>query len=271
MDLQAYLDRIGHAGPVGADLATLRALHRAHLFAIPYENLDVQFGRPLTVEPARAFDKIVRRGRGGWCYEMNGLLGAALEAIGFEVTRLAGAVHRQALGDMTVGNHLVLLVNLRGEPWIADVGFGDGIRDPFPLREGPLSADGFPYRLERLADGWWRMHNQPHGGASTFDFRTEPADPAMLAARSHELQTSPQSPFVQNLVAQKHVGDEVLILRGRVLRRVRPSGFEDRLLGSADDLVEVLERDFGLPVPEAATLWPRVLERHAQVFAGQPA
>jgi N-hydroxyarylamine O-acetyltransferase len=72
MDLQAYFDRIGFAGPARPDLATLRAIHRAHLLAVPYENLDVQLGRPVTLDPAHAFDKIVRRRRGGWCYEMKG-------------------------------------------------------------------------------------------------------------------------------------------------------------------------------------------------------
>src|SRR5579862_4517964 len=133
MDLGAYLDRIGFRDEPRPDLGTLKALHRAHLLAVPYENLDVQFGRALTIEPHAAFDKIVTRRRGGWCYEMNGLLGAALDAVGFKVTRLAGAVMREVVGDAVIGNHLVLLVDLDGQPWIADVGFGDGSLDPFPL------------------------------------------------------------------------------------------------------------------------------------------
>src|SRR5687767_1260505 len=99
MDIQAYFDRVGFTGVARPDLATLKVLHRAHALAISYENLDVQLGRPVTTDPAAAFEKIVRRGRGGWCYEMNGLLGAALDEIGFEVTRLAGAVMRSVRGD----------------------------------------------------------------------------------------------------------------------------------------------------------------------------
>jgi len=68
VELAAYLERIGYAGPARPDLATLRAVHRAHLQAIPYENLDVQLGRPVSIDPAAAYDKIVRRRRGGWCY-----------------------------------------------------------------------------------------------------------------------------------------------------------------------------------------------------------
>src|SRR5262245_14404995 len=118
MDLQAYFDRIGFTGTARPDIATLRALHRGHALSISYENLDVQLGRPVTIDPADAFDKIVRRGRGGWCYEMNGLLGAVLQEVGFKVTRLAGGVHRATRGPAAVGNHLVLLVDLDEGPWI---------------------------------------------------------------------------------------------------------------------------------------------------------
>ncbi|MFN3523840.1 MAG: arylamine N-acetyltransferase family protein [Phenylobacterium sp.] len=269
MDLQAYLDRIGFAGQPRPDLATLRAVHRAHLMAIPYENLDVQFGRPLTTDPAEAFDKLVTRRRGGWCYEMNGVLGWALEAIGFDVTRLAGGVMRVVRGDEIVGNHLVLRVDLDA-PWIADVGFGDGGRDPFPLVEAAFASDGFPLRLERLDEAWWRFHNHEHGGAPSFDFTAEPADPALLADRCRWLQTSPESMFVQNAVVQRHTPDAILQLRGRVLRRARPEGVESRLIESAEAYVQVLAREFDLDLPEAADLWPRICARHAELF-GEPA
>jgi N-hydroxyarylamine O-acetyltransferase len=271
MDLQAYFDRVGFTGTARPDLATLRALHRGHSLAIPYENFDVQFGRTVTTAPADAFDKIVRRGRGGWCYEMNGLLGAVLEEIGFRVTRLAGAALRATRGEAALGNHLVLLVDLDGEPWIADVGFGDGSRDPFPLREGPIVSDGFEYRLERVDGDWWRLHNYPDGGAPNFDFRLEPADEALLAAKCHELQTSPESGFVLSAVAQRHAGDEIRMLRGRAFRRQRPGEKEESLIDTAEDFVALLEREFELDLPEAATIWPRVWARHEELFANAPA
>jgi len=271
MDLQAYLDRIGYAGLVRPDLATLRALHRAHLQAIPYENLDVQLGRPLTPDPAAAFEKIVGRRRGGWCYEMNGVFGAVLGEIGFRVTRMAGAAMREAVGDGAIGNHLVLLVELDGEPWIADVGFGDGILDPFRLEPAELRAGGYPFRLEALDQGWWRFHNHEFGGARSFDFAVAPADPGLLADKCAWLQSAPDSTFVLNAIAQRYRGDEIWQLRGRVLRRVRPDGVESRLLGSADELVGVLADTFDLDLPEAASLWPRVLARHEAVVAAAAA
>jgi len=270
MELSAYLDRIGHVGPVAPDAATLKALHRAHLLAIPYENFDVQFGRPVTIEADAAFEKLVVRRRGGWCYEMNGLFAAALDEIGFSVTRMAGGVVRSLLGDGRVGNHLVLRVDLPEGPWIADVGFGDGSFEPFPLQAGPIRAEGFECRLEQLEGGWWRFHNHALGGAPDFDFRDEPADPALLASQCEWLQTAPTSPFVLNATAQRHRPGEILVLRGRVLKRIRPDAVEDRLIESAHDYVETLSRDFDLDLPEAADLWPRILQRHEELF-GQPA
>ena len=202
---------------------------------------------------------------------MNGLLGAVLDEVGFKVTRLAGAVHRATHGDELVGNHLVLLVELDEGPWIADVGFGDGPRDPFPLRAGPIVSDGFAYGLERVDAEWWRLVNQPTGGAPSFDFALTPADPARLAAMCERLQTWPGSTFVQNAIAQRHMGDEIRLLRGRALRRLRPGSVEDHVIPDAEAFVAVLRDEFELDLPEAAGLWDRVCARHAELFPPEPA
>src|SRR4051812_15166720 len=92
MDVNAYLERIGYHGSHEPTLATLTAIHRAHLLTIPYENFDIHLGRTLSLDLEKTFDKIVRQHRGGWCYEMNGLLAGALHELGFDVTLLASGV-----------------------------------------------------------------------------------------------------------------------------------------------------------------------------------
>lgn len=267
--LKAYLDRIGFKGDARPDLRTLRAVHRAHVEAIPYENLDVQFKRPLTRAPADAFDKIVTRKRGGWCYEMNGLLGWALEEIGFKVTRLAGGVTRAINGDSVVGNHLVLLVDL-GETWVADAGFGDGLIEPVRLREGSFQTGPLECRLEKIGGGWWRYFNDPAGGAPSFDFNPDIGDEALLEARCLFLQNDPASPFVQNAVVQRWRDGEHYSLRGRVLQTVAESGKHQETIDSAEDYVAALREIFALDLPEAATLWPAILARHEAVIAAKP-
>jgi N-hydroxyarylamine O-acetyltransferase len=267
MEIANYLKRIGLKSAPPTTLEGLRTVHRAHLFAIPYENFDVQLGRALTTDIAAAYEKIVTRGRGGWCYEMNGLLGWALQALGFRVTRATGAVKRDVRGDAIIGNHLVLRVDLPDGVWLADAGFGDGPVEPLCVGEGRYTVNGFTHRIERLDEAWWRMHNHPVGSGNTFDFKTSPADEAVLARMCGFLQTAPVSPFVQNAVAQRCGPGIVTILRGRTLRHVRPESHDERVIESAGDLVETLAHEFGLDLPEAAGLWPKIAKRHDEVMA----
>ena len=271
MDLRAYFERIGFVGEARPDLRTLVALHRAHLLAIPYENIDVQLGRPVTTDPDAAFGKIVTRRRGGWCYEMNGVLGAALTEIGFSVTRLAGGVMRAVNGDEATGNHLVLLVDVAAEPWIADVGLGGGTLEPYPLAAGALSFAGYRFDLDHLDDGWWRLRNHPHFGAPSFDFQTSAAEPARLAERCAWLQTAPESIFVAHLIANRYRENEIVQLVDRVVQRITPERVKKSVIGSADELVATLAQDFGLDVPEARDLWPSLLSRHDQAVTAAKA
>ena len=271
MNIDRYLARIGLSERPPATLDGLKTVHRAHLFAIPYENIDVQLGRRVTTDIAPIYAKTVERGRGGWCYEMNGVLGWALGELGFKVTRATGAVVREMKGEMAVGNHLVLRVELPEGLYLADVGFGDGPRDPIPVSVGAFASGGFHFGVSRVDDSWWRFANDPRGGAPSFDFNLAPADEAVLAAKCDFLQTSPQSPFVMNLVAQRHVSDGLLILRGRTLRKLTPGETTERLIGDADELVGTLRDAFGLDVPEVSALWPRIVARHEEMLAQKKA
>ncbi len=266
MDLDAYLARIGLDRPVAPTLDGLRTLHRAHLRAIPYENLDVQFGHPVTLDRNAIFDKLVTRKRGGWCYEMNGLFGWALAELGFNVTRATGSVMRSARGPAADGNHLVLRVELGKGTWLADVGFGDGTLDPIPVRSGAFTANGFGFSVERLDADWWRFHNHPAGAAASFDFHLAPADENLLARQCRWLQTSEDSPFVQNLTVQRHLEDGLVVLRGRVLRGITPTGVTEMTIDDADSFTATLRDTFGLDLPQAASLWPVVMARHEALF-----
>lgn len=179
MKLEDYLTRIDYRGPVRANLDCLNAIHRLHLLNIPYENVEVQLEHVLDMDLSRIFEKMVDRRRGGWCYEMNGLLGWALGEIGFDVVRMVGAVTRKERGDETLGNHLVLKVDL-DEPYLVDVGLGNGLVEPIPIRPGRFTQGHRKFRLERLSDGLWRFHNSAGAMPTDFDFLFAPADEALL-------------------------------------------------------------------------------------------
>lgn len=258
--LDRYLARVGYDGPRGANLTTLRALHRAHLLTIPYENLDIHLGLPITLDPEAMFTKLVDERRGGWCFEMNGLFGRVLETLGFTVRYMSGAVGRARTGWRAQGNHLVLLVTL-DRPWIADVGFGDGFLTPLPLEPGSYRQDFLQYRVSK--DGpRWRVDNHTHGGADGFDFTTTARALADFAQQCHELQTSPDSSFVQTTVCERFEPHGLVMLRSATLREVRADGVTTTVIDSAAAFDRVLRERFDLAIPGIEMLWPAIWRRH---------
>ena len=142
MDLSPYLSRINYSGDRSTSHDTLRALHLAHVLAVPFENLDGYRGVPVSLEPADLFAKIVTARRGGYCFELNGLFSLLLEAMGFEVTRLIARV-RYGAKPPYPRSHQVLVVTVSGEPWLVDVGFGgNGLLEPMPLEAGAAKQYG---------------------------------------------------------------------------------------------------------------------------------
>jgi N-hydroxyarylamine O-acetyltransferase len=261
MNLPAYLERVGYAGPLQPNLTTLIALHRAHLLRIPYENLDIHLGRELALDEAAFFAKLVGQRRGGWCYEMNGLFAAALRALGFEVMLLSGAVNRAANGDDADGNHLVLLVRL-DRPYLADVGFGNGFLEPLPLEAGVYRQGQRSFTLSRVGERW-QLEPDPSCGPG-YDFTLAPHRLGDFAAQCRRQQSSPNSGFVRVAVCHRLTLDGVDSLRGAVLATTRASGVEERVIGDGEEYQAVLATHFGLQLPETRRLWALVWERHQQ-------
>ncbi|MDJ0940382.1 MAG: arylamine N-acetyltransferase [Woeseiaceae bacterium] len=269
MRLDAYFERVGFGGRVAPTIETLFEVQRRHALTVPFENLDVQLGRSLTTDVGEAYAKIVERGRGGWCYEQNGLLGWALGELGFDVTRVAAAVMQQQRGDIADANHLCLLVRTPDDPdtvYLADVGFGGSLLEPIELAAADFEHAPFRLGLRQLGSARWRYYEDGGDGEFSFDFTASAGDETVLSNRCRFLQTHPESSFVLNLVAQLRVGDEHRTLRGRVLTVLTPDGSSTRQLDSADELVTTLAELFGIDVPEVADLWPRIVARHREVF-----
>jgi N-hydroxyarylamine O-acetyltransferase len=163
---ERYLKRIHHFVPVRLTEDGLGALHRAQICAIPFENFDVLLGRGISLEPAKVFNKLVRKARGGYCFELNGLFLMALQAFGFKARALLARVHRH--GAPSGRGHQISLVTVQGREWIADVGFGSPhLPAPIPLELGyAATLDGREFRLaeagpfgtmlQTLNDGVWQ-------------------------------------------------------------------------------------------------------------------
>ena len=269
MRLADYLTRIRFEGNVEPTYDCLSSIHRRHAFAIPYENLDVQLGRKLDFDIERIFEKLVMRPRGGWCYETHMLLDWALKEIGFDVIQVTAGIHRDERGDDILGDHTAILVRLE-KTYLADLGLGDGIRDPIPLAEGIYNQGCLQFRLERLDDGYWRFHNHAFAYPCRFDFRDEPADWTRISRHNVRQQTDPQATLKANFVCQLMKPESVTCLTGRILREKTSKGTSKQLISEAQ-FEEVLDREFGIRDSEAASIWPQVAARHEELFGTQSA
>ena len=175
MDVEPYLRRIGYDGPRQPTSATLRGLHRQHLFTVPFENLDIPLKTPILLDHTLLYDKIVRRRRGGFCYELNGLFCLLLTALGFRVEMLSARVRRDDGGFGPEFDHMLLRVDLE-EPWLVDVGFGDSFVDPIVFRAGGADqVNGHRYLVSPFGDGWQLLREDHKGQVPLYIFRDAPA------------------------------------------------------------------------------------------------
>jgi N-hydroxyarylamine O-acetyltransferase len=267
-----YLRRLGlPAGPPTA--ANLLGLHAAHVERVAYEVLEIWLGRPTTVDPAESAARIAR-GRGGYCYHLNGAFSELLRTLGYDVTRHVGGVQNRDAEPGVTGDHLVLTV--RGLPsaanpggeWLADVGLGDALREPLPLLAGRYRQGPFEYGLRRseVAPGGWRLDNDPGGSFEGMDFGPAPTDMSAFVVMHHHLSTSPESAFVRVATVQRQDASGVDVVRGLVLSR-RGKGAHSVTLHTARDYYAALADVFGLHLDDVTagekdTLFGRVYEAH---------
>ncbi|GGS25712.1 arylamine N-acetyltransferase [Streptomyces rubiginosohelvolus] len=262
MTLDAMLRRIGYRGRITPDLEMLFALHRCWRRTVPYENLDIQLGRPISLDPDVLSDKLIRRRRGGFCYEQNAGLAMLLRLSGFEVSMVEGGVMRQAHGNAMWGNHTALIIDLDGRQWVADAGIGDGFMEPLHLREGTQKQGSFTYRLERLDPQTWRFHHHPGATIASYDFRLQPCEPADFAARSQELSTAPVSPYVTTLITARPVAGHTLLLLSRTVRQYSADGRSARTIEDVGEFAATLREKLLVPLEDlgpdgVGRLWER--------------
>ncbi|MQM27907.1 arylamine N-acetyltransferase family protein [Glycomyces albidus] len=252
VDPDEYAERIGHRGPLRPDLETFTALHRAHVAAVPFENLDVMLGRGPDIGLPTVVDKIVRRRRGGYCYEMNLLFAAVLDRIGVPVRR---SLIRT--GDPLVHarprSHLVVLAELDGRTWLGDVGFGSGPSEPIPVdREARSPQGGWTYRVtEPFGDGDRRVQELRGGRWETmYTLIPDATFPVDVALANESTSTSPGSPFVKRPIVVKRGPASERRLLGRTLTEVRPDGSETAKEIADVDYAATLAEAFDLELTE---------------------
>ncbi len=248
LDVDAYLSRIGDHGPLTPTGDTLRRLHRAHVSAIPFENLDIMLGREIPLDIDSIQSKLVYRLRGGYCSEHNLLFGALLERIGFKVNRLVG---RTRMGSTKVRHrsHTMLRVqDSEGGDWIADVGFGgEGLLDPVPLRTCTVMQGSWLYRLDPVEDDMWVLRSRhPEGWFDLYTFSVQPERLVDIVVHNYFTSTNPSSPYVRRIVVQRTTPRSRFTLIGPELTETRPDGTVNRRVVPREEIGEVLWTIFGI-------------------------
>ena len=261
MDVQAYLRRIDYQGSLtpgvyrpSVDL--LRSLHRAHLFTVPFENLDIHLGREIVCDESRILHKIVNENRGGFCYELNGAFAVLLRALGFRVTLLSCRVARQDGSYGPEFDHLTLRVDLE-EPWLADVGFGECFLEPLRLESraeqpqngrvyrltsrmtSPASSDAL-FGLEVMAEGRWREE---------YEFTLQPRELPDFAGMCHYHQTSPESHFTRQRICSRPTAEGRITLWDNKLIETRGASRQETSLSGDHEWQTKLRELFGVVLP----------------------
>lgn len=254
IDLDAYLKRINYAGSIAPVLTTLEMVHRLHPQAIPFENLTPLMEVPVRLQLSDLEQKLVLERRGGYCFEHNLLLKAALESMDFAVTPLAaGVLWQEAEGYVPPRlSHMVLLVDVGGVPYLSDVGFGGAVATG-PLR---LRADveqeipsgryrllgGHPqWRLELMVKGEWRP---------MYEFTLQPRTLEDYV----ELNDQTAGEFSHDLMAARVDGERRYGLYNIRLNTYEGEETTRRMLTSLTEIKEVLTSTFGIQLPEGERL-----------------
>lgn len=255
MEISAYLQRIKYEGSTRPEPATLRALQLAHLRSVPFENLDIHLGRPITLDLPHLFHKIVNQRRGGFCYELNGLFAWLLRELGFDVTLLSA---RDSKIDGSFGaefDHLTLLVRcpaeIDGRRWLVDVGWGDSFTEPLPLDEAGEFEQGLrAYRIEQMDDDrllWQR--NYAGAWEKQYRFTLQAREFADFEAMCRYHQTSPESHFRHRRICTLATEFGRISLSESCLITTQSGKREERVILCEHEYQSILESQFGIKLP----------------------
>jgi len=212
MNIITYLNRINYPQPIKPDVETLRGLQRAHMLTVPFENLNIGLKRPIKIDQAALWEKLINQRRGGFCYELNGLFAWLLKQIGFEVMYLNARVFNRE-GQLGIDfDHLALLVQIPGQNdrWLSDVGFGDSFTDPLNFEARGEQVQGRrAYRIEQIENGyvvWQKNYDGTWERQYFFDVQPHKfPDEYETACLYH--QTSPESPFTRGSIISRATVD----------------------------------------------------------------
>jgi len=248
-EVRAYLERIGYDGPLDRSAAALAGLQECHLHTVPYENLDILRGVPLSLNIPDLFDKIVVRRRGGYCFELNALFGWLLRELGYTVTDYFARFWRDEPDPPPKRRHHVLRVEAEGESYLCDVGVGGIVpRRPVAIVEGAEQRQGDEtYKLERDPDfGWMLCERKKDGWSPIYSFTEERQLAKDYIMASYWCEYAPDSIFRQGVMAAIRTRDGRNTIAGEEFRIFTSEGVKTFTPQSKEEFAEALRTYFGI-------------------------
>ncbi|PYI55747.1 arylamine N-acetyltransferase family protein [Paenibacillus flagellatus] len=248
-DVRAYLDRIGYDGPLDGSAETLARLQECHLHTVPYENFDILKRIPLSLEIPNLHDKIVRRRRGGYCFELNALFGWLLRGLGYDVTDLMARFWRDEPNPPPKRRHQVLRVAVGDDVYLVDVGVGGIVpRRPVAMVELQEQQQGDErYRLERDPFFGWVLCEFKHGEWSRiYSFTEEPQLPRDYLMATYWCENAPESIFVANPMAAIRTKEGRNTIAGNEFRLFKSDGVQTFVPQTDEQFREALRTHFGI-------------------------
>jgi N-hydroxyarylamine O-acetyltransferase len=255
-EVELYLQRIRAASSGEANLDQLRHLQNQHLLEVPFENLDVIWGNPIRLQLDELYDKIVNRRRGGFCYELNGLFAWLLSSLGYPVDLLSARVYgeeRRNFGPEF--DHMALWVHLE-RPYLVDVGFGDGFRQPLLLPDGQTEDISGHYRLLATLPDEDELELQHQEGGlwkAQFRFKLHAHPLEDFAEMCHYHQSSPNSSFTQGALCSRATADGRITLTQSELILTRGSEKMKTPVRGQEHFKQLLDKYFSITMPDDHT------------------
>jgi N-hydroxyarylamine O-acetyltransferase len=182
MNISKYLERIQIYKIQEPSYSFLSKLQLQHLLTVPFENLDIHEGNQIVLDESLLYEKIVSRGRGGFCYELNGLFCRLLRTVGFTAQIVSARVY------------------MPGDSYLVDVGFGDTFRKPIAMPDGELEDLSGRYQIRTDKDQYVLLKHKSDDWQPVYSFTTQPRVISDFEEMSSYNQTSPESHFTQQII-----------------------------------------------------------------------
>ena len=247
-NLDSYFERTNYKGSTAAGEGTLRDIHIAHTLNVPFENLDVFYRKPILLDGASLYKKMVKERRGGYCFEMNGIFSLVLQEMGFKVTNLLARVTIDGI-HYTTKTHQAILVETGGHRWLADVGFGnDGIIAPLILEENTEQKQfAHTYRImTHSAFGYVLQKKEEDRYNPLYAFTLEECSPEDFLMSNHFTSTFPESFFLKMRMCTMPTKDGRITLTDSHFKVVEKNDVLEVPIANDDEFNAALKEHFSL-------------------------